>query len=151
MKGGLFLASGILKHKYGITDLKDFGRVYKDMPLTSGLITIAALSMVGIPPTVGFFSKWYLACGAASLHEWIYVAILVISSLLNAIYFFKLIEKIYIQENHGRHEHGGIKKGEKSFAVAAPVILYFSAILLLGIFNVKIVDILLLTLEGVGL
>ena len=151
MKGGLFLASGVLKHKYGITDLKDFGRVYKDMPLTAGLITIAALSMVGIPPTTGFFSKWYLACGAASLHEWIYVAVLVISSLLNAIYFFKLIEKIFIQQKSERHEHGGIKNGEKSFAVAFPLILYAAAIVLIGIFNVKIVDILLITLEGVGL
>lgn len=151
MKGGLFAASGVLKHKYGIYNLEDYGRVYKQMPLSSTLMTIAALSMVGIPPTVGFFSKWYLGVGAAQRGLWIYLAVLVISSLLNAIYFFRMIEKIFIQKDSGRQEHGEIRKGEKDFSIAFPIICFFLAIVLLGLFNVKIIDVLLLTLEGVGI
>ena len=151
MKGGLFMASGILKHKYGAVKLENLGRVYKDMPLTATLMTVASLSMVGIPPTVGFFSKWYLGVGAASRGLWLYLAILVISSLLNAIYFFRLLEKIYMQKNLGRAEKGELVSGEKAITIAIPVILFTAAIVLLGLFNVKIVNILLITLEGVGL
>lgn len=151
MKGGLFAASGVLKHKYGIVKLEDYGRVYKQMPFTSTLMTIAALSMVGIPPTIGFFSKWYLGVGAAQRGLWIYLAVLVISSLLNAVYFFRLIEKIFIQKDSGRQEHGEIRQGEKDLSIAIPLIIFFSAIVLLGLFNVKIVNVLLITLKGVGI
>lgn len=151
MKGGLFAASGVLKHKYGIVKLEDYGRVYKQMPLTSTLMVIASLSMVGIPPMVGFFSKWYLGVGAAERGQWIYLIVLVISSLLNAVYFFRFIEKIFIQKDSGREEHGEIRDGEKNFFIAFPIICFFCAIVLLGLFNVKIINILLITLEGVGL
>ena len=58
MKGGLFFCTGAIRYKYGTVDINDFGRIYKKMPLTCGLLVVAALSMIGIPPTAGFFSKW---------------------------------------------------------------------------------------------
>ena len=151
MKGGLFAASGVLKHKYGIVKIEDYGRVYKQMPLTSTLMTVAALSMVGIPPMVGFFSTWYLGYGAALRGQWIYLIVLVISSLLNAVYFFRFIEKIFVQRDKGREEHGEIREGEKDFCIAFPIVCFFLAIILLGLFNVQIVNVLLMTLKGVGL
>lgn len=151
MKGGLFFCTGALRFRYGITDLNDFGRLYKKMPLTGGLLVIAALSMIGIPPTAGFFSKWYLALGAAGQHEWIYVAVLVISSLLNAVYFFKLIEKIFIQQDRGRQERWGGGGLELPVTMLLPIVVCFIAILGIGLFNAEIADVLLMTLEGVGL
>ena len=47
----------------------------------------------------GFFSKWYLVLGAIEKNMWIYVAVLVLSSLLNLIYFFRLIENIYLRND----------------------------------------------------
>jgi multicomponent Na+:H+ antiporter subunit D len=121
------------------------------MPLTCGLLTVAALSMIGIPPTAGFFSKWYLALGAAGQHEWIYVGVLVLSSLLNAVYFFKLIEKVFIQQDKGMKDRWSSGEFELPVTILLPIVVCFLAILGIGLFNVKIVDILLLTLEGVGL
>ena len=151
MKSGLFFASGAIRYQFGTDSLEDFGRVYKKMPLTAGLLTIAALSMVGIPPTVGFFSKWYLAVGAASAAEYVYIAVLVISSLLNAVYFFKLIEKVYIQEDKGQAPAKSQEKGEVPWNMIIPVVFCFLAILFLGVFNSKVIDVLLLTVEGVAL
>lgn len=152
MKGGLFYATGAIRYKYGTTKLSDFGRIYKTMPVTSGLLVVAALSMIGIPPTAGFFSKWYLAVGAASAHEYIYIAVLVLSSLLNAVYFFKLIEKVFIQKRTKVEDSADAAGGlEAPLSIMIPMVVCFLAIILIGVFNTKIVDILLIALKGVAI
>lgn len=150
MKGGLFFCTGAIRYKYGTVDINDFGRIYKKMPLTCGLLVVAALSMVGIPPTAGFFSKWYLAVGAAGEHQWIYLAVLVISSLLNAIYFFRLIEKVFLDsKKEGLEPPAAVR--ELPIRMIIPIVVCFVAILAIGLFNAKIVDVLMMTLKGVGL
>ena len=122
------------------------------MPVTSGLLVVAALSMIGIPPTAGFFSKWYLAVGAASAHEYVYIAVLVLSSLLNAVYFFKLIEKVFIQKRTKVEDPADAAGGlEAPLSIMIPMVVCFLAILLIGVFNTKIVDILLIALKGVAI
>ena len=151
MKGGLFFAAGAISWKYGTFDLNDFGRIYKKMPWTAGLLTVGALSMIGIPPTVGFFSKWYLAFGAAESHQYVYIFVLVLSSLLNAIYFFKLIEKVFVQGEKNKRELHPNTSLEVPMSMMIPVVICILVILLLGVFNVKLVDILLISLKGVAL
>lgn len=151
MKGGLFFATGAVRYRFGTVNIDDFGRIYKKMPLTCGLFTLAALSMIGIPPAAGFFSKWYLALGAAEQHQWVYIAALVLSSLLNAVYFFRLLEKIFIQPSAGLVDRWTGKVSELPLTMILPVVVCFAAILGIGIFNTQIIDLLLLTLEGVGL
>ena len=151
MKGGLFFAAGAVRYKYGTNNLDNCGRIYKQMPVTCGLLVIASLSMIGIPPTAGFFSKWYLALGAAGQHEWIYLAVLVISSLLNAVYFFKLIEKVFIRDSSGIPVRWKSEFLELPLTIILPVAVCFIAILGIGLCNVKIIDLLMLTLEGVGI
>lgn len=151
MKGGLFFAAGAISWKYGTFDLNDFGRIYKKMPWTAGLLAVGALSMIGIPPTVGFFSKWYLAFGAAEAHRYVYIFVLVLSSLLNAIYFFKLIEKVFVQGEKNRQELHSSTVLEVPASMMIPVVVCILCILLLGVFNVRLVDILLISLKGVAL
>lgn len=151
MKGGLFFCTGAIKYKYGTVDINDFGRIYKKMPLTAGLLVVAALSMIGIPPTAGFFSKWYLAVGAAGQQDWIYLAVLVISSLLNAVYFFRLIEKVFIEQPREAVTAEPEAIRELPVKMLIPIVVCFVAILGIGLFNAKIVDVLMMTLEGVGL
>ena len=52
--------------------------------------------MIGLPPFAGFFSKWYLALGAIENGQYFYVAVLILSSLLSAIYFFRILEKLFM-------------------------------------------------------
>lgn len=96
-KSALFMAAGNIRYRFGEVDMNKFGQIYKTMPITGALVVVAALSMIGIPPTGGFFSKWYLLIGAWEKDMIAYAVVLIISSLLNAIYFFRLIESIYIK------------------------------------------------------
>jgi multicomponent Na+:H+ antiporter subunit D len=75
----------------------------------------------------------------------------VISSLLNAVYFFKLSEKVFIRQSAGIKERWTGGEFELPLSIILRVVVCFLAILGIGVFNVKIVDVLLMTLEGVGL
>lgn len=98
MKAGLFYTSGALKHKYGIKKISQFGQLYRENPVTALALVVCSLSMIGLPPFAGFFSKWYLALGAIESGQYYYVAILILSSLLGAVYFFKILEKLFMEE-----------------------------------------------------
>jgi multicomponent Na+:H+ antiporter subunit D len=68
------------------------------MPGTSIAFTVAAFGMIGLPPTAGFISKWQLGLGALdSSHPWV-VAVLLVSSLLNALYFLPVIYSLWFRE-----------------------------------------------------
>ena len=117
MKTGLFYTSGALKYKYGVHVTDDFGQVYRKMPQTSLTLIICALSMIGLPPFAGFFSKWYLALGAIQNGQWYFVAVLIVSSLLSAIYFFRIIEKLFMNRAtvaDGETAHGGHEPLQKA-------------------------------------
>lgn len=98
MKGSLFLVVGAVIYKTGIEDIAGLKGMGKKMPLSMAAFTIAGLSMIGVPLTVGFVSKWYLALGALSADMWFIVPIILASSLLTAVYFWRIIEGIYFAE-----------------------------------------------------
>ena len=98
MKGSLFFVVGLIVYKIGKEDISELSGLGKKMPITMGVFTVGALSMIGVPLTVGFVSKWYLALGAINAGMWIIVPIILISSLLTAIYFWRIVEKIYFGE-----------------------------------------------------
>ncbi len=98
MKACLFFVSGSLRFKVGHSSITDMNNsLRKTMPWTSAAFVLAAISMIGLPPTAGFFSKWYLALGAIEQSNWIFLGVLLVSTLLNAAYFFKVIERMYLK------------------------------------------------------
>ncbi len=103
MKGGLFLVVGSIVYKTGITNIDDLKGLGKKMPFSMAAFTIGAFSMVGVPLTVGFVSKWYLALGALQAGKWVFVLVILISSLLSAIYFGRVINNIYFKDDGGGH------------------------------------------------
>ena len=146
MKSCLFFCAGGIQYKYGEVNMKHFGQLQKTMPFTSAAIVIAGLSMIGIPPLTGFFSKWYLALGAAKEGMYIYIAVLVASSLLNAIYFFRLFERLFMdkenKERRLRREKVRPRAPELPLTMLIPIIVCALMIILLGVFNTGVVDIL---------
>ena len=98
MKAGLFYTSAAFKYRYGIHYTDQLGQVYRKMPVTCAALVVLSLSMIGLPPFAGFFSKWYLALGAIQNGQYLYVAVLIISSLLSAIYFFRIFERLFMGE-----------------------------------------------------
>ena len=95
MKVTLFFCAGLFDETLKVTKISDLNGVGARMPLTSAAFTIGALGMIGLPPTAGFISKWYLGWGAieASM-PWV-VGVLLISSALNAMYFLPIVHKLW--------------------------------------------------------
>jgi len=109
MKGGLFLVVGAVVYKVGITNIEGYKGLGKKMPISMAAFTIGALSMIGVPLTVGFVSKWYLAVASLEVGMWYLIPVILISSVLTAVYFWRVIDNIYFKtddEGDPGHGHG---------------------------------------------
>ena len=103
----LFFAAGAIytaSHKTQVSELDGVGR---RMPWTLAAFAVASLSMIGVPPTVGAISKWYIVTGAFQAQQWVALAIIVASTLLNAGYFIPIVYRAFlcepaaVDETHG--------------------------------------------------
>ena len=104
----LFFAAGAIytaSHKTEVSELDGIGR---RMPWTMGAFAIGALSLIGVPPAAGFFSKWYMVQGAAASESWVALAVLGTSTLLNAAYFLPIIYSAFFRTERTApvHDHG---------------------------------------------
>ena len=142
MMSCLYLIIGAIIFKTGIRKLAQLPQLNKKMPFTMAAFTIAALSMVGVPPACGFYSKWYLILGALDAENYIFVAVILLTGLFNAILFFRIIEKIYFNPASSRNEinHDINKRDESPLSMLVPILIMASGILLLGIFSGKLVS-----------
>ncbi|WP_440988326.1 complex I subunit 5 family protein [Haloarchaeobius baliensis] len=94
MKGGLFVASGVVAARTDATTVEGYAGVGSRAPWAAGSLVVLALGMVGIPPTVGFVAKWYLAVGAIEAGSWPVAAVVVGSTLLSLSYFGRLLGQL---------------------------------------------------------
>ena len=141
MKGSLFMVIGGIQHRYGVVSIDKFGQLCKTMPLTVFTLVVASLSMVGLPPTAGFFSKWYLVLGAMEGAQYYIIAVIIISSLLNAIYFFRIIENIFISPNANLKDiNKPTGKFELPLQMLIPIVIFGILILAIGFCSTEIVD-----------
>ncbi len=97
MKGALFLALGAVMLRVGSTQLKDFQGLGRQMPLTMGAIVVAGLSLIGVPLTVGFVSKWYLVVAAIEKGWWPVAGLILLGSLLAVVYVWRIVETAYFK------------------------------------------------------
>jgi multicomponent Na+:H+ antiporter subunit D len=98
-KGALFLVAGCFIAKLGRKYISELQGIGREMPLTFLAFTFASLSIIGIPPFIGFFSKWLLALGALDASQvsispvtaYVIVGIIILSGLLTALYYLPII------------------------------------------------------------
>ena len=90
-KISLFFCAGAIICATSKTDIRDMGGLARRMPATIAIFAIAALSMIGVPPVGGFVSKWFLAVGALEIKSTGLLAVILVSSILNAYYFGEVI------------------------------------------------------------
>jgi len=102
----LFFAAGAIytaSHKTEVSQLDGIGR---RMPWTMGAFTIGALSIIGIPPAAGFFSKWFMFVGTVESGQYLALAVLALSTLLNAAYFLPIVHAAFFRGQDRRDDHG---------------------------------------------
>jgi multicomponent Na+:H+ antiporter subunit D len=78
-------------------DIRDFIGLGRQMPYSCLALILAALAMIGMPPGAGFITKWYLILAALDAGKYIFVAVIFFSTLLMIVYFWRVIEIMYIK------------------------------------------------------
>jgi multicomponent Na+:H+ antiporter subunit D len=96
MKGALFLALAAVAYRVGSTTLQDLVGLGRRMPWTMSAIVVGGLSLVGVPGTVGFVSKWYLVLASLEQGLWPVALLILLGSLMAVVYVWKLVEAAYL-------------------------------------------------------
>jgi len=97
MKGALFMAMGCVAYRLGGTRVADLAGLGRAMPWTMAAFVAAGLSLIGVPLTVGFVSKWYLVLAALEQGMWLLVVAVLASSLLAVAYVWRVVEIAYFR------------------------------------------------------
>ena len=103
----LFFAAGAIytaAHKTEVSQLDGIGR---RMPWTMGAFAVGAISMVGLPPAAGFLSKWFLLTAVLEAGQWMALAVVAASTLLNAAYFAPIVYRAFLRPAAARGEAHG--------------------------------------------
>ncbi len=105
MKITLFFCAGNYAETLGVHRIDELDGAGKRMPGTSVAFTLGAFGMIGAPPLAGFITKWTMGAGALEVGmDWV-VAVLVVSSLLNAAYFLPILHRLWFAEQQQAWPH----------------------------------------------
>ena len=97
MKGGLFLALGCVVLRLGSAQLESLEGLGRRMPLTMFAFVLGGLSLIGVPLTAGFISKWVLVQAALERGNWFVAAVILLGSLLAIVYIWRVVEVAYFR------------------------------------------------------
>ena len=137
MKSTLFLCAGAMIFRTGKRKISDFAGIGYEMPITLTCFTLAALAMIGVPPFNGFISKLMLSMGALDAGKPGFVFLLILSSLMNGIYYLPIIISAFF----------GVEKEKRIWAppftelkisMWMPIVLLALACLVFGLFPVNL-------------
>jgi len=137
MKGALFMALVAIMYRVGSSKINDLQGLGRQMPLTVAAIVVGGLSLIGVPLTVGFVSKWYLVVAAIEKGWWWLAGLVLLGSLLAVIYVWRIVETAYFKAPI----LGQQPVKEAPMAILVPVWLLVSANVYFGIdtrFSVEI-------------
>jgi multicomponent Na+:H+ antiporter subunit D len=98
IKATLFMAMGAVMYQVGSVRIEAMAGLAKRMPWTMAAFVAGGLSLIGVPLTVGFVSKWYLVLGAVEQGMWWVALLVLLGSLLAVIYIWKVVEAAYFRE-----------------------------------------------------
>ena len=97
MKGALFLALAAVVYRIGSVQLSQFHGLGRQMPFTMAAVVIGGLSLIGVPLTVGFVSKWYLVLATIENGWWPVAVLILAGSLLAIVYVWRIVEAAYFK------------------------------------------------------
>ncbi|MDE2875782.1 MAG: proton-conducting transporter membrane subunit, partial [Gemmatimonadota bacterium] len=108
MKGALFMAMGCVVYRIGSVHIDAMAGLGKRMPWTMAAFVLGGLSLVGVPLTVGFVSKWFLILGALERGWWPVAVIVLLTSVLALVYVWRVVEAAYFRSYEG--DEGGAQE-----------------------------------------
>ena len=138
----VFLVAGNIVYKVKGYAFKDLKGLFRTMPFTMGAFVIGALSIIGVPPTCGFFSKWYLISGAIQAGHYGFMVALLFSSLVNVVLFFRVIEIAYYEPFAEGHGHNVLPEpmAEAPLMMLVPLLIVAASLIVVGVYTGDIVN-----------
>jgi len=134
-KGAAFMLLGIVAASIGGTSLARVRGLGRLMPWTSAGIVLAGLSLIGIPGTAGFVTKWYLVLAALEAGQWWLVFLIVASSLLSLMYVWRFVEAAYFRE-----PRRDILPAQVPLSMRVPTALLLALVVIFGLDTTFTVD-----------
>jgi multicomponent Na+:H+ antiporter subunit D len=124
IKGAMFMAVGTLVLRTGSARLEDLAGIGKTMPLTTLALCLAGLSLIGVPLTAGFISKWYLISAVLEhgMLGWMLLLAILASSLMAVVYVWKIVEAAYFRVPAQTAAVGAV--GEREAPLAMLIVLW---------------------------
>jgi multicomponent Na+:H+ antiporter subunit D len=122
IKGCLFMAACAFIYKLDLWDIRKFEGLGRRMPYTCFALILAALAMIGMPPSAGFITKWYLIWAALDAKKYLFVAVIFFSTLLMIIYFWRVVEIMYIRASPPRGETLPLPVDEAPLSMLIPTL-----------------------------
>ena len=116
-KGALFLLVGCMVYRVGSANLDRLAGIGRRMPWTTFGFVIGGLSLIGVPLTAGFISKWYLVLGAMERGWWPAAGLVLLTSLLAIAYVWRVIEAAYLRPTP--EDLGGVVEAPLSMLIPA--------------------------------
>ena len=135
IKNGLFLSAGAVINRTGKTRVEELTGIGKQMPVVMWCYTLVSCALIGIPPTCGFISKWFLAEGALGMgtaYAWVGPCVLLVSAVLTAGYLLPITIRGFFPGNDFNYDT--LEKKEPTWLMTLPLILLAGAAVLLGMF-----------------
>ena len=130
-KGALFLAVGAIIYRIGSPMMAHMAGMGKKMPWTAATIVVGGFSLIGVPGTVGFVSKWALLTAALERGLWPVSLMIVLSSLIAIVYMWKFVELLYLAD-----PKDGVEAREAPLSLLLPTWLLVIVIIWFG-FNAE--------------
>ena len=142
VKNTLFVSAGAIIYKTGKTKVDQLLAIGKEMPVTMWCFTLVSLTLIGIPPTSAFVSKWYLASGALDsgipVASWLGPVILLISAVLTAGYLLTISIKGFLPGN--TFDYTTLENHEPGLLMLVPMIVMTAGAVLFGVFPAPLVN-----------
>jgi multicomponent Na+:H+ antiporter subunit D len=142
----LFFAAGAIYVASKKTEIHQLRGIGRRMPWTMAAFTIGALSMIGVPPTGGFVSKWYILAGAFEANNLVAVFTIIASTVLNAAYFLPILYMVWFE----REKEGGKEHGEAPFLAVLALCLTALLTLAFFLFNGPVIELESQVVQGLG-
>ena len=151
VKNALFLSAGAIIYKTGRTRVDELRGIGKEMPIMMWCFTLVSVTLIGIPPTSGFISKWYLATGSLEAGmgalAWIGPVVLLLSAMLTAGYLLSITIKGFFPGND--YDYKGLVKKEPNLLMIVPVLLFTIIAVGFGMFPTALIHFLQNVAAGV--
>lgn len=138
MKAGLFLAVGLIAVGVGARTVDAYAGLARNQPYAAGALALLGIALVGIPPSLGFLGKWYIAVGAVEAEMWSIAVVIFLSTMLTLAYIAKLGERMYFHHRMGADSTGrpvatdGGEWPRRSIGMVAVVLVTAILVIVLG-------------------